>query len=253
MDYGHFSSQTAMAASSFHIREARRSDIPALVQVTIDAYRGRPLMEAFFPPHLKSSPGDKEEKVFREAQYERGLKKGNRHYPVVVNEADEVLGFACWHNAPDPPEPEKTREERKAELPQNLDFDVSENVDMNIKKLQENVKAALGEEEFKRAWCKDSFVSFPFKQVSPAFSGSLSSLQLLAAACNTKKSANARSKILIRSPWTQLISAKALLDCSCSGERNVLPRSTRASILWPALLAQNCTAPLGTSKLAKWT
>lgn len=168
-----------MATSSFQIREARKSDFPAMVQVTLDAYRGRPLIEALFPPHLKSSQDDKEESLFREAHYERGLEKGNRHYPVVVNEADEILGFACWHNAPDPPEPEKTREERKAEFPPSLDFDVLENLMVTVKKLQENVKAALGEEEFKRAWCKEGFISYTFISVLAAFGGFLSSLRPL--------------------------------------------------------------------------
>ncbi|PSR97146.1 acyl-CoA N-acyltransferase [Coniella lustricola] len=153
-----------MATSAFKIREACKADIPALIQISINANRGRPLINALFPPHLKAGPGDPEESFFQESWYETGLQRENQHYPVVVNDKDEVLGYACWQSAPGPLEPEKTREERKAECPPTMDFDVWEFLRNAIKALQEHVKAVLGEDEFKRAWYLDVLAVDPAHQ-----------------------------------------------------------------------------------------
>lgn len=60
------------------LREARREDIPVLIPMLLNAFRGRAMNEAFFPEHLRVRPGDEDQVAFRAGGMETRFAARNR-------------------------------------------------------------------------------------------------------------------------------------------------------------------------------
>lgn len=144
-------------SSTLHIREAREDDLPTMTRISIEAFRGRPMNEAKFPPHLRILPGD-EDKVGPVTERRRArLGRPNVHTLVVVDEADHVLGAAEWQSVPEPLVPVLTpeaREARFAELPSCVDRAAIEALERDGLLLDQTIRDALGEEGYDNSWCE---------------------------------------------------------------------------------------------------
>lgn len=141
---------------TLHLRKGRKDEIDDLVQLSIRAFRGRPLSEALFPEHLQTAPG--EELGFRARGHLSKMDHKDLHYVVVADEEDKAVGCAVWQSPLDPsasPEDlEAAKATLRANLPKGLDVAALAEVDKAVQILEGNLRDALGEDGYKNAWCK---------------------------------------------------------------------------------------------------
>ncbi|KAF3770640.1 hypothetical protein M406DRAFT_67026 [Cryphonectria parasitica EP155] len=141
-------------SSGLHIRRAHKADIPTLVKISSEAFRGRPLTEALFPPHLSKGLDQEEKLAFRRAWHENGFDNENRHYIVVVDGPDDsnIVGSACWQSRDDPLESQLMPEQLRAQCPPTMDLAALDIIERDTKVLKKNLLDALGEEAYKNSW-----------------------------------------------------------------------------------------------------
>lgn len=108
--------------SQIRLREARKEEIPLLVSMLINAFRGRAMNEAFFPERLRVREGDADQLSFRSERMEKQYaardearqadpdeKRPQCHYLVAVEVLEEegsgsspeggeetIVGYAEW-------------------------------------------------------------------------------------------------------------------------------------------------------------
>ncbi|KAL1863019.1 hypothetical protein Daus18300_008175 [Diaporthe australafricana] len=156
----------------FHIRYAREDELPAMVQLSVIAFRhsGRPVNAALFPERLRVNPGDTDEIEFTVRNTARTFANENRHYVVAVDEQDTIMGWAEWTSGDDPivdmtpDERDRKRAEGIARLPKSFDLQAAERLGREAEELSEKLEEVLGEEDYRNSWSLNSVAVDPAQQ-----------------------------------------------------------------------------------------
>lgn len=151
---------------NLRIRKAQESDLPDMTRISIEAFRGRPMNEAQFPPHLRVLPGDGDKVGHITERRRAKLDRPNVHVIVVVDDDDDgrVLGSAEWQSVPEPLVPYTTPEGREAELaklPSCIDRGAVVELVTESLLLDQTIRDALGEEEYENSWCECHLTYLP--------------------------------------------------------------------------------------------
>lgn len=149
---------------SFNVRYARKDELTAMAQLSITAFRqsGRQVNAALFPEHLRVNPGDTDEIDFSVRNMVRTFDYKNRHYIVVVDEQDTIMGWAEWTSGEDaivdmtPEEREKKRAEGIARLPKSFDLDAAGRLGQDAEALSKRLREALSEEGYRNSWSRSN-------------------------------------------------------------------------------------------------
>lgn len=149
---------------SFNIRYARKDELTAMAQLSITAFRhsGRQVNAALFPEHLRVNPGDTDEVDFSVRNMVRTFDYKNRHYIVVVDEQDTIMGWAEWISGEDPivemtpEEREKKKAEGIARLPKSFDLEAAQRLGQEAETLSERLREALGKEGYRNSWSRSN-------------------------------------------------------------------------------------------------
>lgn len=148
----------------FNVRYARKDELTAMAQLSITAFRhsGRQVNAALFPEHLRVNPGDTDEIDFSVRNMVRTFDYKNRHYIVVVDEQDTIMGWAEWASGEDPrvemtpDELEKKRTEGVARLPKSFDLEAAGRLGQEAEALSKRLREALGEDGYRDSWSRSN-------------------------------------------------------------------------------------------------
>ncbi|ROV98733.1 hypothetical protein VMCG_06704 [Cytospora schulzeri] len=156
--------------SSLQIRYVRENELPAIVQLMINAFRGRAMNDSFFPERLRVNAGDADELEFRTRNISRDFGKRNRHHITVVDGDDRVLGYAEWTDGDDPvvdmtlEERDKKRAEGIKRLPKSFDLQAAERAMREAEPLSHRLKEELGKEGYENSWSLNAIAVDPAHQ-----------------------------------------------------------------------------------------
>lgn len=143
-------------SSSLHLRKARKDEIDTLVRISAKAFKGRPLSDALFPPHLQTDPD--QDREFRAERQRKKFDNEDLHYIVVADDQDTPLGWALWQSPTQDATPPAGSEAANAKLRENppagMDLAVLDVFEKGTAALGKNLRDALGEDGYKNAWCK---------------------------------------------------------------------------------------------------
>lgn len=143
-------------SSSLHLRKARKDEIDTLIQISAKAFKGRPLSDALFPPHLETDPD--QNRKFRAERHREKFDNKDLHYIVVADDEDRPLGWALWQSPDQDATPPAVNEAANAALRENpppgMDVSVLDVFEQGTAVLAKNLRDALGEDGYSTAWCK---------------------------------------------------------------------------------------------------
>lgn len=143
-------------SSSVHLRKASKDEIDILIRISARAFKGRPLSEALFPPHLQTDIDQDHE--FRAERQRAKFDNEDLHYIVAADDQDAPLGWALWqsptHDSTPPAGSESANAELRENPPAGMDLAVLDIIEKGTAALGKNLRDALGEDGYKNAWCK---------------------------------------------------------------------------------------------------
>ncbi|CAN8098115.1 unnamed protein product [Discula destructiva] len=152
-------------SKTLHIRDARKDEVHALINIGARAFKGRAMSEALFPKRLRAIDGQlmcsdaeklqcQEESEFCVERLLRRIDDETEHFVVATDDHDAPIGYANWRSPlSNKPEEAKALESLlQEEHPKTMDMEALAVISKGIAVLEAAIRDALGEDEFRRSW-----------------------------------------------------------------------------------------------------